>query len=279
MTDVYAVIGNPVHHSLSPEIHTQFAQRTSQDLRYGTIEAPIEEFVTTVRQFMLAGGRGLNVTVPFKKDAFELADNLTPEAERAGAVNTLQVLPSGALLGHNTDGLGLLRDLTQNLKVELNAKRILIIGAGGATRGILQPLLSHQPRQIFIANRTPAKAQMLAEIFSDLGNLQGNGLEYVPHETFDVVINASASSLSGEMPLLPETIVKSDTLCYDLMYTKSREPTVFCQWALDQGAGLVVDGLGMLVEQAAESFALWRGIRPPTEDIIAVIASGKPTFR
>lgn len=267
MTDQYAVIGNPVAHSKSPFIHASFARQTGQDLEYTRILAEPDRFVLRASNFFAAGGRGLNVTVPFKQEAFALAATLSPQATLAGAVNTLMQDGNGQLYGHNTDGLGLVRDITSNLGQSLRDCRILLLGAGGATRGILQPLLEQRPHSLFIANRTAPKARELAAIFSALGPVQGGGFNEVEERPFDWILNATAASLQGELPPLPGAVVARQTSCYDLMY--GAEPTVFCKWALTSGAGLVADGLGMLVEQAAESFKLWRGIRPETTGVIA----------
>lgn len=266
MTDQYAVIGNPVAHSKSPLIHSSFARQTRQDLFYDTLLAPLDKFELRAGNFFAAGGKGLNITVPFKQQAFELAASCSPQATLAGAVNTLMQNEEGMLYGHNTDGIGLVRDLVQNLRQTLKDKTILVLGAGGATRGILQPLLEQRPATVLVANRTASKAEELAAIFSALGPVQGCGLEDVPEQKFDWVINASASSLQGELPAVTTEIFGSQTCCYDLMY--GRGPTVFCQWARAQGAAVAADGLGMLVEQAAEAFWLWRKVRPQTAQVI-----------
>lgn len=267
VTDQYAVIGNPVAHSKSPYIHASFARQTGQDLEYTRLLAELDGFVVRANNFFAAGGKGLNVTVPFKQEAFALASSLSPQATLAGAVNTLMLDSKGQLYGHNTDGLGLVQDITGNLGQSLRDRRILVLGAGGATRGILQPLLQQGPHSVFIANRTAAKARELAAIFSALGPVQGGGFDEVEDQPFDWILNATAASLNNELPPLPSGVVESHSCCYDLMY--STEPTVFCKWALTLGAGIAVDGLGMLVEQAAESFLLWRGVRPQTAGVIA----------
>jgi shikimate dehydrogenase len=267
MIDQYAVIGNPVAHSKSPYIHACFARQTGQELEYTRIVAELDQFALRLNNFFAAGGKGLNVTVPFKQEAYALAASLSPQATLAGAVNTLMIDTNGRLYGHNTDGLGLVQDIIGNLGQVLRDRRILVLGAGGATRGILQPLLAEQPHSLFIANRTPAKARELAAIFSALGPVQGGGFDEVDAQPYDWVLNATAASLQGELPPLPTGVVARQTRCYDLMY--AAEPTVFCKWALTLGASLVSDGLGMLVEQAAESFKLWRGIRPDTRSVIA----------
>ncbi len=235
-------------------------------MSYSTLLAEPARFRDTVTRFFAEGGRGLNVTVPFKQEAFEFADSCSPQATLAGAVNTLMMDDSGMLYGHNTDGVGLVRDLVQNLGQSLREKSILVLGAGGATRGILQPLLEQKPNNILIANRTPAKAEELAAIFSALGPVQACGFDGVPEQAFDWVINATAASLHGELPAVTTAILGSQSCCYDLMY--AAQPTAFLRWAKDNGAALVADGLGMLVEQAAESFNLWRGVRPRTMEVM-----------
>lgn len=264
--DQYAVIGNPVEHSLSPQIHASFARQTGHTLHYDRMLVEPHRFELSLKNFFAAGGKGLNITVPFKQQAFELADSCSAQATLAGAVNTLLMDASGTLYGHNTDGLGLVRDLVQNLGHSLRHASILVLGAGGATRGILQPLLEQRPSSLLIANRTTSKAEELAAIFSALGPVQACGLQDVPEQSFDWVINASASSLQDQLPAVTTAIFGAQTKSYDLMY--SAKPTAFCQWAKDQGAELAVDGLGMLVEQAAEAFLLWRKVRPNTASVI-----------
>ena len=242
MTDQYAVIGNPVAHSKSPLIHASFARQTGQDLEYTRILAEPDRFALRANNFFAAGGKGLNVTVPFKQEAFALAASLSPQATLAGAVNTLMRDGNGQLYGHNTDGLGLVRDITGNLGHALRDSRILVLGAGGATRGILQPLLEQRPRSVFIANRTAAKSRELAAIFSALGPVQGGGFDEVEALPFDWILNATAASLQGELPPVPTGVVARQTCCYDLMY--GAEPTVFCKWALTLGAAIAVDGRG-----------------------------------
>lgn len=266
MTDQYAVIGNPVAHSKSPLIHASFARQTGQDLQYTTLLAELDQFQTTVARFFAEGGRGLNVTVPFKQQAFALADACSPQATLAGAVNTLVLDPSGVLYGHNTDGIGLVRDIVHNLGQGLRDKSVLVLGAGGASRGILQPLLEQKPGSLLIANRTQSKAEELGAIFSALGPVQACGFEQVPEQPFDWVINATAASLQGELPAVSVNILGARTCCYDLMY--GAQPTAFLQWGQQHGAALLADGLGMLVEQAAESFWLWRKVRPETNLVI-----------
>lgn len=264
MTDLYAVMGNPINHSKSPQIHSQFAEQAQQDLVYSAMLVPIDGFESAVRDFFKGHGKGLNITVPFKEQAYKLADELSPRALKAMAVNTLMLLPDGKILGDNTDGAGLVNDLTRNLQLELTGKRILVIGAGGAVRGILQPFLEQSPQSITICNRTFEKAQSLADSFQDLGNVQACRFEDL-HQPFDLIINGTSASLAGELPPIPKEVINQQTHVYDMMYGK--EPTVFLQWAHELGAVKCTDGLGMLVGQAAVSFELWRGIRPDTVSV------------
>ncbi|MES2604528.1 MAG: shikimate dehydrogenase [Pseudomonadota bacterium] len=267
MVDRYAVMGNPVSHSKSPRIHAQFALETGQQLEYGTMLVEPGQFPQATRSFFAAGGKGLNITVPFKQEAWALAEQRSEQAALAGAVNTMFRDANGRLQGHNTDGIGLVRDIKQNHGGELAGKRLLILGAGGATRGILLPLLQEKPAAICVANRTVSKAQELANLFGSYGKVRGCGFDALVAQQFDWVINASAASLQGELPPLPDALLDKDAWCYDLMYAK--EPTIFCQWATQHGAHRSLDGLGMLVEQAAESFWLWRGVRPATAGVLA----------
>jgi shikimate dehydrogenase len=266
MTDRYAVVGNPIAHSKSPFIHARFAEQTGQDIRYEALLAPLDGFAETVRGFFAAGGKGLNVTVPFKLEAYELVDRLGGWAERAGAVNTIALEPDGTLLGENTDGIGLERDLTANLQVRIEDRRLLVLGAGGAVRGILEPLLRSEPRELVVANRTVARAELLRDLFSDLGPVQACGFDALAGRRFDVVVNGTSASLAGDLPPLPAGLFATDAVAYDLFYAP--QPTAFMRWALEQGAGRAFDGLGMLVEQAAESFFIWRGVRPETIPVI-----------
>lgn len=264
--DRYVVFGNPIGHSKSPMIHKLFAEQTGQSLDYSTQQAPLDDFSGCATAFFQEG-RGANVTVPFKEDAYRLANSLTARAERAGAVNTLSKLADGSLLGDNTDGAGLVRDLTVNAGFSLTGKRILLLGAGGAVRGALEPLLAEKPASVIIANRTVDKAELLAELFCDLGPVSASGYDWL-REPVDVIINATSASLTGDVPpIAPSLIEPGKTLCYDMMYGK--EPTAFCHWASAHGAGVVMDGLGMLAEQAAEAFFLWRGVRPDTAPVLA----------
>ena len=267
--DHYAVMGNPIGHSKSPLIHRLFAEQTGEPIDYVAIEADPHDFPAAVAAFRAQGGRGLNVTVPFKEDAFELASRHTERALRAGAVNTLLLHEDATIEGDNTDGAGLLRDLSDNLGIELSGKRIAVLGAGGAARGILAPLLARQPQRLVIANRTASRASQLADDFRDLGAVVGGGLDELAGEHFDLVLNATAASLAGDLPPLPDDLLVPGAWCYDLMY--GDQPTVFLRWAEAHGAGHCADGLGMLVEQAAESFWRWRGVRPQTAPVIAAI--------
>ena len=264
--DRYVVFGNPIAHSKSPVLHRLFAEQTGQAMQYDTLLAPLDDFAGCAKEFFLQG-RGANVTVPFKEDAYRLVDQLTARAQRAGAVNTLSKLADGSLLGDNTDGAGLVRDLTVNAGFSLKGKRILVLGAGGAVRGALEPLLAEGPASVTIANRTVEKAELLAELFSDLGPVAASGFDWLK-EPVDLIINATSASLSGELPPIASSLIEpGKTLCYDMMYGK--EPTPFCVWASGHGAGQVMDGLGMLAEQAGEAFYLWRGVRPDTAPALA----------
>lgn len=267
MTDAYAVFGNPIAHSKSPLIHAAFARQTGQDLVYTARLAPLDGFADAIEAFRAEGGRGANVTVPFKEQAFALATRRTPRAEAAGAVNTLAFAADG-MLGDNTDGAGLVRDLTANLGFDPAGKRILLMGAGGAARGVILPLLERAPAGLYIANRTAEKAEALARDFG-AGQVKGGGYTGLPGP-FDLVINATSASLAGDLPPLPETVFAEGALAYDMMYGKD---TPFLAFARARSAR-VADGLGMLVEQAAEAFLLWRGVRPDTAPILALLRTG-----
>jgi len=263
--DDYAVMGNPISHSKSPSIHTLFAEQTDQSILYTAIHVDVGGFKQAVGNFAAAGGKGLNITVPFKQEAWALVTERSERAERAGAVNTIKI-EDEQLFGDNTDGVGLVNDLTVNHSIELEGKDILLMGAGGAARGVLIPLLKQNPASLFIANRTPDKAKDLADDFADAGNISGGGYDAIAELKFDVVINATAASLQGDLPPLPETLLNDNASCYDMMY--SAKPTHFMRWAKEHNAAKVLDGLGMLVEQAAESFHIWRGVRPETKTVI-----------
>ena len=271
MTDHYAVFGNPIAHSKSPLIHAAFARQTGQDLDYRAILAPVDGFVSTLREFIVAGGRGANVTVPFKEEAFRLVTRLSPRAALAGAVNTL-VISGDDILGEDTDGVGLLRDITVNLACPIAGRRILLLGAGGAARGAIGPLLEARPQALVVANRTEAKAQELAKVFGHLGPISGSGFAPLAGRSFDLVIDATSASLGGAdggMPPLPEGIFAAGSLAYSMMYGKGE--TAFQHFARTQGAARIAEGLGMLVEQAAEAFHLWRGVRPDVAPVMDML--------
>lgn len=268
--DRYAVIGNPIAHSKSPQIHAAFAEQTGEQLIYTAELVEPGEVENFVKSFTVNNGKGLNVTVPFKQDAFKIASKLSPRAQRAGAVNTLK-LQGDVISGDTTDGVGLLNDLTKNHQLELKNKRILIIGAGGAVRGVLEPLLLSQPQQLVITNRTLSKAQQLAQDFSSLGEISASSFEALAGQQFDLVINGTSASLAGELPPLPEQLFAAQACAYDMMY--GAQPTTFLNWAAQQGAEHCYDGLGMLVEQAAESFYIWRKKRPETRGVIEQLRS------
>ena len=273
MTDLYAVMGNPVAHSQSPRIHAWFAQQTGQDLRYEARCVPLEGFAAAVAAFREEGGKGLNITVPFKQEAWALAEARSARAERAGAVNTLAFRDDGSLYGDTTDGVGLLRDLTCNLQLTLSGKDVLLLGAGGAVRGVLEALLGEYPHRLLIANRTASRAVALAEDFRVMGNVMGCGLDALAGQRFDLVVNGTAAGLRDEVPAIPGSVLDGKSCGYDMMY--GAEPTAFVRWCREQGAGRAEDGLGMLVEQAAESFYLWRGMRPETTTVIARLGRGR----
>ena len=276
MSDTYAVIGNPIAHSKSPEIHAAFARQTSQNIVYKKIFCEIGAFTETVRAFQAAGGRGLNITLPFKHEAFALATRRSARAEQAGAVNVLAFGSDGAggaaavddIMGDNTDGAGLVRDIAVNLACALRGKNVLLLGAGGASFGVAGPLLGESPRALVIANRTLNKAEALVQRFSNGAmpcEISASAYAALGGKKFDVVINATSAGLRGDMPQLPENIFAPGALAYDMIYGKS---TPFMQFAQARGAN-VADGLGMLIEQAAESFLIWRGVRPETAPVIA----------
>jgi shikimate dehydrogenase len=269
--DRYAVIGHPVAHSRSPFIHARFAAQTHQWLEYGTIDAAPEKFEATAQRFFADGGKGLNVTVPHKEAALRLATELTPRAQRAQAVNTLAVAKNGDMLGDNTDGAGLVRDLLNNQRVTIAGRRLLLLGAGGAARGVLAPLLGLRPSELVIVNRNLQRAEVLVALFGDLGPLRATGYAALGNEPFDIVINATAASFAGELPPLPPSVVNARSICYDMAY--AREDTPFVRWAHERGVVRALMGLGMLVEQAAESFHLWRGVRPDTASVLSALTA------
>lgn len=261
----YAVIGNPVEHSRSPEIHHAFAKQEGVDVSYEKLLAPLSEFRAIAEKFLKEGGQGINVTLPFKGDAFEFADELTERAEAALAVNTLSLLPDGKILGDNTDGEGLVRDIQDNLDISLVAKRILVLGAGGAVRGVLEPLLKQQPLSLTIANRTTSKAEALADHFTPWGQVDVLTYDELAHEEFDVIINGTSTSLHNEIPPIPAGIFTEKSLAYDMVYAKGLTP--FLQRAQSEKAAMLADGLGMLIEQAAVSYYIWRKFMPQTRAV------------
>jgi shikimate dehydrogenase len=266
--DNYAVMGNPIAHSKSPIIHTSFAEQTNQLISYQAIHVPEGQFASAVQQFRELSGKGLNITVPYKQDAYHLCNNLTIRAQAAMAVNTLWFGDGGQISGDNTDGVGLLRDLLNN-HIQVQGSKILIIGAGGAVRGILGPLSEQQPKSILIANRTLNKAVDLASSIQ-ANNISACGIDTLENKgNFDVIINGTSSGLKGELPPLPTSIISKDTCCYDMVYGDTE--TVFNQWCKEHGASKALDGLGMLVEQAAESFFIWRGVKPTSLQVINML--------
>jgi len=267
--DRYAVLGHPIKHSKSPRIHKLFAEQTTQSLVYEAHEVPAEQFSSVVKTFFADGGKGLNCTIPLKELAWAFADHKTERAQLAKAVNTLALQDDGSILGDNTDGVGLITDLINNHGIKLAERKVLILGAGGATRGIIKPLLEQSVKSIVIANRTLEKAIDLAAEFISLGNMSGCGFEALNNQQFDLIINATSTSLTGQLPPLPADILAKNGVCYDLAY--SNEPTTFVRWGQENKALKSLDGLGMLVEQAAEAFFIWRGVRPLTEPVIKLL--------
>ncbi|HEY6454481.1 MAG TPA: shikimate dehydrogenase [Steroidobacteraceae bacterium] len=267
----YGVIGHPVSHSRSPFIHGIFAQQTGQNMVYRLHDVSPAQLPTFVMEFWQRGGKGLNVTVPHKVGASAMVRAMSERATRAGAVNTL-LMDEDGITGDNTDGAGLVRDLTVNLKVALAGARILLVGSGGAARGVVGPLLEESPELITIAGRSAARAGALGRQFAALGPVQGCGLDAIASGAFDIVINATSAGLVGEAPAIPASVVTHSTFCYDMSYAKSA--TAFLQWARDKGCKRSAQGWGMLVEQAAESFELWRGVRPSTAGVLAALVSG-----
>jgi len=267
--DRYAVIGNPIAHSKSPLIHAEFAKQTQQQLIYTAELVEIGKVTEFVSEFHKNNGKGLNITVPFKQDAWDIATQHSERALRAGAVNTLVLNGENNYFGDTTDGIGLVNDLTKNHKISLDKKNILILGAGGAVRGVIEPILEKKPDHLIIANRTVDKATQLANDFSDLGSISGCGFSDLQNEKFDIIINGTSASLAGDLPPLPDNLLTEKSAAYDMMY--AAEATVFMAWAKQQGASYIFDGLGMLVEQAAESFNIWRGVKPSTSNVINLI--------
>lgn len=269
--DRYAVFGNPIAHSKSPRLQSLFAAQTGEDIQYTAQLVDKDHFTPAADAFFASGGKGLNITVPFKEDAFHYAKQLTPRAQLAGAVNTLLVASDGTITGDNTDGAGIVDDMRNNLDWQLYDKTILIVGAGGAVRGIIEPLIKERPNRITIVNRTVEKAQALCDMFSSqYSAMSACGFDELKSSTaFDIVINGTSASLSGELPPLPASIVHAQSACYDMMY--GADKTIFMRWAEQAGAKHIADGLGMLVCQGAESFKQWRGKTPETSSVIATI--------
>lgn len=272
MTDLYAVVGYPIAHSKSPMIHRLFAEQTGQDMAYEAILIDAEEtdFSWAMADLKNRGYKGINITVPYKLDAFEYADSLSTRAQTAHAVNTFVFNADGSTLGDNTDGIGLVNDIEENGNRPLKDQKILILGAGGAVQGILEPIIDKQPAAIHIANRTEKRAQVLGERFKDSFLITASGWDTIPDEPYDIVINGTSASLEGKIPPISDSVVESSTLVYDMMY--GQKPTVFMEWAKQiQPHCHTMDGLGMLVGQAAEAFYLWRGVRPRTAEVIDAV--------
>ncbi len=269
--DRYAVIGHPIAHSRSPEIHALFARQTHQRMTYSALDVAPEDLAPRVREFFATGGRGLNVTVPHKQAVIALTDSLSARARTAGAANTILCDAAGNLLADNTDGAGLVRDLTHNLHIGVRARRVLLAGAGGAARGVLAPLLQLEPRELVIANRGAERARALASAFAAMGPVRGSGFDELDGSCFDLIINATAAGLQAQVAPLPPAVIGPTTICYDLLYADG--DTHFMRWAREHGAAQAYMGLGMLVEQAAESFRLWRGVRPDTAPVLAALAA------
>ncbi|MDD1622922.1 MAG: shikimate dehydrogenase [Methylococcaceae bacterium] len=267
--DHYAVFGHPIGHSKSPRIHRLFAEQTKQSLAYAAQDVPAESFVAAADAFFADGGKGLNCTVPLKELAWQYADRLTERARLAKAVNTLARQADGSIVGDNTDGVGLVNDLTLNHGITLPGSRILILGAGGASRGIVGPLLECRPARVTIANRTVYKAETMVAEFEGLGNVDSSGYPELEGRQFDLILNATSASLSAQLPPLPANLLAEQGCCYDLAY--GTQPTAFVIWGIAQHASKSLDGLGMLVEQAAEAFFVWRGIRPLTGPVIELL--------
>ena len=267
---LYAVFGNPIAHSQSPLVHSLFAKQVGIDLEYRAIQVDIGGFEQAVSGFQANGGNGLNVTVPFKLNAWKIADELTDRAQLAGAVNTL-FFQDNSIKGDNTDGAGLVKDIELNLNVALTESKILVIGAGGAVRGVLAPMLEKQPESITISNRTKGKADALVEMFADYGTVSSTTLEQANLDRYDIVINATSTGIHGEVPSVSPQVFRGVSLVYDMMYGKN--PTKFMQWAGQNSGAQISDGLGMLIEQAAESFKIWHGVMPQTSAVIGAVRS------
>ena len=264
--DKFAVFGNPIKQSKSPIIHTLFAQQYAQHIEYRAVRVELDDFVQATNRFFEGGGAGLNITVPFKHEAFALAHRNSERSLRAGAVNVLTLADDGLIDGDNTDGIGLIRDLIANLGWTVQGLRVLLVGAGGAARGVLEPLLRERPRELLVVNRTADRAAELALEFAGIGPLEGGAFDLIGTRQFDLIINATSAGLSGAVPELPSSMLTERSCCYDMVY--GAEPTPFLRWSADHAAGAVSDGLGMLVEQAAEAFYIWRQLRPETRSVI-----------
>jgi shikimate dehydrogenase len=272
LVDRYAVVGNPVAHSLSPRSHAEFARATDESLQYQAIEIAADAFAARIAELQQQGFRGLNVTVPFKREAWELCNSLSSRARIAGAVNTLCLQSDGTIHGDNTDGVGLVRDLVDNLKIEIKQQNILVLGAGGAVRGVLEPLLALSPARITLANRSVDKAQALALDFTSFGEIQVVAYNQIKPEGYHLIINATAAGLSNQIPPVSAAVLERTGVCYDMMYNL-KAPTAFVEWSIANGMKRSHDGLGMLVEQAAEAFHLWRGVRPATSLLLSSLRS------
>jgi shikimate dehydrogenase len=270
----FVLFGHPVSHSWSPFIHALFARQFDHVVDYKLQDVQPDHFRHAVINFFVEGGGGANVTLPHKPAAAEIVNDLSARAERARAVNTIVRRSATELYGDNTDGAGLVTDLTRNLGVTISGARLLILGAGGATRGVLAPLLEQEPREVRIANRTPERAERIRDEFSDLGEISASGFSEVDDRPWDIVINATAASLAGETPELPPRAVGRDSVCYDMAY--GRGETAFMRWSRERGSARAYKGWGMLVEQAAESYLLWHGVRPETKTVMGALDRTEP---
>ena len=269
LSQTFAVVGNPIAHSKSPRIHAEFAKQCNVSIDYVATTIDIGGFEQAIRHFFASGGRGLNISVPFKVEAYQLSDSVSKRAELAQAVNTWRQERDGSLYGDNTDGVGLVTDILDNLGFDLNNKRVLLLGAGGAIRGVLGPLIESGVDSIVIANRTVDKAVELANQFRHFGNITGDGYKKLEGQEFDAVINGTAASLSGDVPPLPDDVFANNALAYDMMYAK--QPTSFLQWAKQRNARYITDGFGMLIEQAAAAFEIWHNVKPVTTQLIKTL--------